>query len=90
MPVEALLALQEVPEATKGPAKGIARGSELLRLLDQIHLGLLSGAIPPHTLQRLAGDLRRQRGSVADPHLAAVLDEIELRARVELAKYHSG
>jgi CHASE3 domain sensor protein len=37
-------------------------------------------------LRRLAGLLERLRPATADPELSAVLDEIELRAAVELAK----
>lgn len=87
VPVEAMLALQEVPDATKGRSRGLTRGSQLLRHLDQIRLGLLAGGIPRHTLHQLAGELRARKAEVADPELRAVLDEIELRAKVELAKY---
>ena len=87
MPVAAMLALQEVPDATNGRSRGLTRGSQLLRRLDQIRLGLLSGGIPRHSLHQLAGELRARRDEVVDPELRAVLDEIELRAKVELAKY---
>ncbi len=82
-----LLALQETPDATSAPARQVRRASELLRDLDQIRLGLLAGGIPRQALVRLARDLKAQREAVADPRLRSVLDEIELRARVELAKY---
>ncbi|MSP87267.1 MAG: hypothetical protein EXQ92_00425 [Alphaproteobacteria bacterium] len=36
--------------------------------------------------RRLNELVQEQRGAVSDPGLAQVLDEIELRARVELAK----
>jgi hypothetical protein len=85
--VDAVLALQGAPDATTNPSRGLGRGSELLKLLDQIRLGLLAGGIPRHTLNRLAGDLKAERAATADPRLSAILDEVELRARVELAKY---
>jgi hypothetical protein len=47
---------------------------------------LLAGGIPRATLNRLANAVTRRRESFADPHLQSVLDEIELRAHVELAK----
>lgn len=86
-PVAAMLALQEAPDPTDGRSRGLLRGSELLRYLDQIHLGLLSGGIPRHILERLAADLSAAHRATGDPRLSAILDEIELRARVELAKY---
>jgi len=87
MPVEAMLALQAAADATDHASRGLTRGNELLQLLDQVHIGLLSGGIPRHTLKKLAADLKSQQGETADPRLAQVLSEIELRARVELAKY---
>lgn len=87
VPVEAMLALQEAPDATDERSRNLARGSQLLQHLDQIRLGLLSGGIPRQTLQRLARELRSQHSETADPRLRAILEEIELRAKVELAKY---
>lgn len=87
VPVEAVLALQQAPDATQGRSRGLARGTQLLQHLDRIRLGLLAGGIPRQTLQQLASELRAERALTGDPKLAAVLDEIELRARVELAKY---
>lgn len=91
--VDALLALQQVDDvagnATGGGsnAQGQAWGRELLDLLDEIRTGLLIGAIPRHDLQRLAESVAKKQGDVADPRLADILSEIEVRARVELAKY---
>ncbi len=86
-PIPALLALQETPDATTGRARAAVRGKQLLDHLDEIRLGLLMGAIPRHTLKALASGVRAQRAEVADPRLIEILDEIELRAQVELTKY---
>ena len=48
--------------------------------------GLLAGGIPRLTLNRLASAVSARRDGFSDPKLQSVLDEIELRARVELAK----
>ena len=48
--------------------------------------GLLAGGIPRATLNRLAVAVTRRHDSFADPKLQDVLDQIELRAHVELAK----
>ena len=86
--VDALIALQEVGDSTseQANARARARGQLLLDRLDEIRHGLLAGAIPRRTLNELSRAAREQRGAVSDPRLSQVLDEIELRAEVELAK----
>ena len=85
--VDSLLALQEVGDAATGRSKGLQRASNLLDHLDEIRYGLLMGGLSKDSLQDLARSVRQQRATVDDPRLAEVLDEIELRAAVELAKY---
>lgn len=86
--VDAILALQEVEDSTseEANAQARARGEMLLARLDEIRHGLLTGRIPRHTLDELARTVRAKRAQVKSPKLAEVLDEIELRAEVELAK----
>lgn len=85
-PVDALLALQEVPEAGERHARAWRRGSDLLDWLDELRLGLLVGRYPAAKLERLTTLLADQRDRADDPRLAGVIEEIELRAAVELAK----
>jgi len=63
-----------------------ARGAEILDKLEEIRRGLLVGAIPKDQLQQLAHTVREKRERGADPVISRLLDEIELRAEVELAK----
>lgn len=84
--VETILVLQGFDDTTDGRSKGLAHGEELLDMLDQVRDGLLAGGIPRTTLNRLATAVSRRQESFADPQLQSVLDEIDLRARVELAK----
>lgn len=84
--VDTLIALQEVPDSVAGRAKAARRGRDMLDLLDDVRDGLLSGAVSRSTLQRLVNLISEKREDFVDPGLAAVLDEIDLRARVELAK----
>jgi len=83
-----VLALQEAPDATRGRAKRRAqeRGNMMLDHLDEIRLGLLMGTIPMAKLEQLAQLVRAKREQIDDPKLLAILDDIELRAAVELAK----
>jgi hypothetical protein len=85
-PVDALLALQEVSEDPGGRHRGRRRGEALLDQLDELRLGLLAGSLPLATVERLAAVVEARRGQVDDPQLARVLDDIEIRAAVELAK----
>lgn len=85
--LDSLLALQEVEDRDARPFK---RGEETLDLLDDIRHGLLMGGIPVSKLKALTRLIENERGQVSDPALAAILDEIDLRAQVELAKYGEG
>lgn len=85
-PVDALLALQEVSEDPGGRNRGRRRGEELLNYLDDLHHGLLSGSMSLSAIEQLAAVVAAKREQVDDPRLAQVLDEIEVRAAVELAK----
>lgn len=84
--VGALIALQEVPDAVTGRAKAARRGRDMLDMLDDLRDGLLTGGVSRATLQRLLALVNVKREEFIDPALAEVLDEIDLRARVELAK----
>lgn len=84
--VDNILMLQGVDEFLSGRSKHLAHGEDLLEMLDEVRDGLLSGGIPRRTLNKLASAVSRRQEGFADPKLQNVLDEIELRARVELAK----
>ena len=83
---DTILALQGVEDSTDQRTRGVQQGEQLLKLLDEVRDGLLGGGIPRQTLHRLASAISKRRESFADPKLQAVIDEIDLRARVELAK----
>jgi hypothetical protein len=84
--VDSILVLQEVSDATADSAEGKKRGEDLLDRLDQVRHGLLLGEIPRHSLEALEEAVNRTRDAVTGPRLREILGEIELRARVELAK----
>ncbi len=87
--VDALLAIQGVPDATTGRANARARqwGNDALDQLEQIQTDLLLGGIPKGRLMNLARMVQERREHAADPALTSLLDDIELRVRVEIAKY---
>ena len=84
--LDSILTLQGMDDSMNGRSKGLQRGEQLLDMLDQVRDGLLAGGIPRSTLNRLAVAVGRRHEGFADPKLQGVLDEIELRAHVELAK----
>jgi hypothetical protein len=90
--VEATLMLQDVGGATDREARRnlVRRGEELLDMLEEIRHGLLLGTVPLDKLQSLADNVRTRRDACQDPRLVALLDEIELRAEVEIAKLMRG
>lgn len=84
--VDSALSVQEVRDREGNARRARERAEFMLDRLDDIRHGLLMGAIPSDRLEELAAAVRRQREDVDDPRLIQILDEIELRARVELAK----
>jgi hypothetical protein len=84
--VDSLLALQEVEDATTRARRGRKRATDLLDKLDELRDGLLSGTLPEGKLHALRRLVQSRRDQIDDPQLAQILDEIDLRAQVELAK----
>ncbi len=84
--LEALIALQEVGGPLERRRRATARGGRLLDALESLKVSLLEGEVSGPTLETLARAVREQRQSTDDPGLEGVLDEIETRAAVELAK----
>jgi len=87
--VDGLLTLQEVDDAAARASAGKRRAQDLLEGLDDIRHGLLVGGLSRDKLLALAKHVQSRRAQVDDPRLAEILDEIDLRAQVELAKYRS-
>lgn len=85
--LESLLLAQEAAGDSPDERKWTRdRGDLLLDQLERIRAGLLAGRIPAETIPRLLTSLDQRRREIVDPKLRETLDEIELRARVELAK----
>jgi hypothetical protein len=84
--VDVLVALQEQSDNLEERRQSLRRGRDMLDLLDEMRHGLLAGTVSEAGLTQLLGAVEAERGGVADRGLAGVLNEIELRARVELAK----
>ncbi|MCB9948860.1 MAG: flagellar assembly protein FliX [Rhodospirillaceae bacterium] len=88
--VEALLAVQAADGVDNSPQgrmrQARARAGRQLDALDLLRRDLLSGGLSQQALEELARCTGEQRAEVDDPRLVEVLDEIDLRVQVELAK----
>lgn len=84
--LDTLLAVQEADSALERKSRARRRASSLIDGLDQIRDGLLAGRIAPDRLDSLAAMVAEHRDEAGDPYLTEILDEIELRVQVELAK----
>lgn len=87
--IGALLAVQEVEANSdrSGPVtRQLQRGNEMLDRLDQLKLGLLSGRVSPQNLQKLRRLSSEKPMLEGHEGLSKVMQSIELRAEVELAK----
>ena len=84
--VSALMALQGVEDVTERRRRAIRRGGGLLDRLEELKLALLMGEAGDGALDRLTRTLREERPMDADAGLNSLLDQIDLRAAVELAK----
>jgi hypothetical protein len=86
--VDVLLAAQATEDPTERAARKRARerGGKLLDELEKLRAGLLTGSLTVGHLVDIADVVASHREKIMDPRLTAVLDEIDLRAQVELAK----
>jgi hypothetical protein len=84
--LDALLALQEAPGPTERRRRAVKRAGKLLDILDSMKISMLEGGSPGDMLAQLKGAVDESRSETDDPRLEGVLDEIETRAAVELAK----
>lgn len=84
--VNALLALQEVGDSTEGRRRARRHAEDLLDKLEELRLAIALGEVPLAQLETLAHSLAQRQGAAGDPKLAQIINEIEIRAAVELAK----
>jgi hypothetical protein len=83
--IGALLALQSVEDPLLKKKKLVRRGQQMLDTLESLKADLLVGSVGTERLTQLMAQIGEARERT-EPGLDGVLDDIELRARVELAK----
>ena len=84
--VDTIVALQAVEEPSDRRRKAVKTGDRILDMLDKLKIGVLSGQVSVTDLDALKTTIERQQSLESDPELNDVLKQIDLRARVELAK----
>ena len=84
--IDALLALQAVDGPLERRHRAVNRAGRILDVLDDVKVSLLDGEVSPDALDKLVLAIREERDETDDPRLEGVLDEIEMRAAVEMAK----
>ncbi len=82
----ALLALQAVEDPLQGRRRAVGRAGRILDALDSLKVALLDGGVAPGDLERLMTAVREEKATTDEPRLQEILNEIETRAAVELAK----
>ncbi len=86
--IGALIAAQAAEDPLEGKARGRMRerAGRVLDALDDVHKGLLSGGLTLAQMENVTRSVAARREKINDPRLVEILDEVELRAQVELAK----
>lgn len=84
--VDALLAVQEMSEGT-AEQRQMDRSNLILDQLQEIQQSLLAGTLNKNDLLQLERAVASAREHVADPALQLLMDAVEIRASVEIAKY---
>jgi hypothetical protein len=84
--ISPVMGLQEIDDALARSKRGKHRAQSILDQLEEIRLELLLGGLSQGRLMQLSRMVTTRRPDIEDPRLAEILDEIDLRAQVELAK----
>jgi hypothetical protein len=86
--VDSLLALQgaDDPTAQSSRKRMKQRAGTILDELEKIRIGMLTGSVTIGHMVDIADVIASHREKISDPGLTVIMDEIDLRAQVELAK----
>lgn len=86
--IDVLLMAQEAEDPTQGKARQRMkqRSHKILDALDGIRLKMLGGRLTVGDMINMADVVAAHRERIDDPVLTDLMDEVDLRAQVELAK----
>jgi hypothetical protein len=84
--MNALLALQGEIDPKERRRRAVHQGQGMLDALDRLKAQLLAGRVPLSDLKNIVSRLGQRKEASGDTALDYLLEQIELRAQVELAK----
>ena len=86
--IDVMLAAQGTESPTERAARKRmrARADTILSELDRIKVALLGGTLTVGHVIDIADVVAAHREKIMDPRLTSILDEVDLRAQIELAK----
>jgi hypothetical protein len=84
--LDMMLALQEVPDDEFERKRAVRQANATLDSLEELRMSILMGNVSGVQLERISARISAQQSQTQDPKLKAILNEIEIRAAVELAK----
>jgi len=86
--LDALLAAQETEDPTQKSARRRAyvRADTILDQLEEVRMKMLDGNLTVGHMVDVADVVASHRDKIDDPALTSIMDEIDLRAQVEIAK----
>lgn len=86
--VDSLLSVQAAEDPTERAARGRMRerSDKIIEGLEKIRVAMLTGDLTVGHMIDIADVVASHREKIQDPKLTDIMDEIDLRAQVELAK----
>lgn len=84
--IESLVQLQEISEDALSQKKLHKHGDQLLMGLENLRLSILEGSLSQSSLQNLSTLLKNRPDLKEDSPLSSIVQEIEQRVHIELAK----
>jgi hypothetical protein len=85
--VDNLLAVQEAEQRAEFERKQVKSANLVLESLEELRLAILSGEIPHYLLHNIEMRMNNLKQNVENQELREIIEDIELRAAVELAKF---
>jgi hypothetical protein len=85
--IDSMLAIQGVSSERLNKKQQITQANLVLDSLEELRMALLSDEIPHYLLTNIEKQMNSLKHSVNNPELREVIEDIELRAAVELAKF---
>ena len=86
-PLNSILSLQEISIQDEEKRRGRTYGDMLLNDLEHLRNSILSGKVSISQLESIQKNIETARPDVNDLQLTQIMNDIELRAKVEIAKY---